>query len=137
MAGLKYSRQREAILAYLHSTKEHPTAEVIYEQVRKEYPRISLATVYRNLNLLASCGKVIKVNCGDGFEHFDGNTSQHYHFLCNECGRVLDLKVKDLDCMIDKAITNFDGIIHGHNTYFYGTCSDCQQSKIAENGGKK
>ena len=67
MAGLKYSRQREAILAYLHSTKEHPTAEVIYEQVRKEYPRISLATVYRNLNLLVSCGKVIKVNCGVRF----------------------------------------------------------------------
>ncbi|MBP3703814.1 MAG: transcriptional repressor [Lachnospiraceae bacterium] len=127
MAGLKYSRQREAILSFLHSTKEHPTAEAVYEYVKKEYPRISLGTVYRNLNLLVECGEVRKLNCGDGFEHFDGDTSPHYHFLCNECGHILDLEVKGLERMNTVAAENFDGTIQGHKTYFYGTCSKCKK----------
>ena len=72
MAGLKHSRQREAILDYLHSTKSHPTAEAVYWKVREEFPKISLGTVYRNLNLLANQGQVLRLQCGDGVEHFDG-----------------------------------------------------------------
>lgn len=69
MAGLKYSRQREAVLVYLRSTKSHPTAEQVYQKIREEFPKISLGTVYRNLNLLADCGEILRLNCGDGVEH--------------------------------------------------------------------
>ena len=60
MAGLKYSRQREAVLVYLRSTKSHPTAEQVYQKIREEFPKISLGTVYRNLNLLADCGEILR-----------------------------------------------------------------------------
>ena len=64
-ATLKYSRQRESIKEYLMSTKEHPTADMVYQHVREQYPKVSLGTVYRNLNLLAELGEVNKLTCGD------------------------------------------------------------------------
>ncbi len=126
MAGLKYSRQREAILSYLHSTKEHPTADVVYEHVGKQYPKISLGTVYRNLNLLTECGQAMKVTCDDGFDHFDGNPDPHYHFICSQCGRVLDLELDGLDQLDQMAAKNFGGTIEGHKAYFYGKCPNCK-----------
>ena len=84
----KYSRQREAIKQYLASTCEHPTADTVYMNIRGTYPNISLGTVYRNLNLLAEQGEIIKINCQDGSDRFDANVMPHYHFLCNECGKI-------------------------------------------------
>ena len=66
VAALKYSRQREAIKHYLASTKEHPTADTVYMHVKKEFPNISLGTVYRNLNLLTDIGEAIKISTPDG-----------------------------------------------------------------------
>ena len=86
----KHSRQREAIYNYLISTHEHPSAEVVYEFVRKEFPNISLGTVYRNLSFLVDNGQAVKVPCSDGTVHFDGNLMPHYHFQCTKCGRILD-----------------------------------------------
>lgn len=129
MAGVRYSRQREAILTYLLSTKEHPTAEVVFEHVREEYPRISLGTVYRNLNLLAEAGEVLKLDCGDGFEHFDGNPNPHYHFLCRECGKVLDLDLAPMKNIDKLAATSFDGQVEGHKVLFYGKCPACSKDK--------
>ena len=125
MAGLKFSRQREAVLVYLRSTKSHPTAEQIYRKVRQEFPKISLGTVYRNLNLLADHGEIIRLNCGDGVEHFDAMTEPHTHFICRHCGSVKDLEFfsdSDLDSQAD---VEFPGKIEGHEIYFYGTCEDC------------
>lgn len=79
MAAIKHSRQRDAILTFLISRKDHPTAEVVYENVRREFPKISLGTVYRNLTLLVDMGHAVKVPCDDGSVHFDGNVSPHYH----------------------------------------------------------
>ena len=94
MAALKYSRQRESIKHYLMTTKEHPTADTVYMHVKKEFPNISLGTVYRNLNLLTDIGEAIKISTPDGGDRFDGRIEPHNHFLCEECGRLLDL---DLD----------------------------------------
>lgn len=82
---IKYSRQREAISEFLMTRKDHPTAEVVYEEVRKQYPHISLGTVYRNLALLVELRQAIKFPAADGFEHFDGNPDPHYHFICDDC----------------------------------------------------
>ena len=89
--ALKYSRQRQVIFDFLMTRKDHPSAEVVYQNVRQEYPNISLGTVYRNLSLLADMGEIQRLRVGDGIDHFDADTSEHYHFVCSECGCVTDL----------------------------------------------
>ena len=88
---MKYSRQRELILKTLKENCIHPTAEQLYELIRREEPTVSLATVYRNLNLLAENGMVKKIEGLDGTAHFDHQTFDHYHFICTKCNRVFDI----------------------------------------------
>lgn len=125
MATIKFSRQREAIKSYLAQTKEHPTADTVYMNIRNTYPNISLGTVYRNLNLLAEQGEILKINCQDGSDRFDGNPEPHYHFLCTSCGRVLDLEMESIDHINVIANAAFNGKVEGHMTYFFGLCPDC------------
>lgn len=125
MPALKYSRQRESIKEYLMSTKEHPTADTVYLHVKKEFPNISLGTVYRNLNLLADIGEAVKISTLNGGDRFDGTTTPHYHFFCTECGAVLDLDMENIDTINQLAGKNFDGEIDSHNITFYGRCGDC------------
>ena len=128
MPAIKHSRQRDAILTFLRSRIDHPTADVVYTNVRTIFPNISLGTVYRNLSLLVELGEAIRVPCQDGSEHFDGNVSPHYHFQCTECGAVLDLmniSNNKFDLINDTASNGFDGTIEGHNLFFYGKCPVC------------
>ena len=94
---LKYSKQRESIKNFLVTRYDHPTAETVYLNIRKEFPNISLGTVYRNLNLLAEIGEIQKLSPGIGPDRFDGNPAPHYHFICRHCGCVMDLTVSGLD----------------------------------------
>ena len=125
MATLKYSRQREAIKEFLATRKDHPTADVVYQNIREIYPHISLGTVYRNLTLLSDIGEILRLHLSDGVDHFDADTSLHYHFICKECGRVIDLEMDSIDYINASAGRNFPGQIEGNVTYFYGTCKDC------------
>ena len=124
---MKYSKQREALLTLLRSTRSHPSADWLYENLRKEFPNISLGTVYRNLNLLTDIGEALKITTPDGADRFDGCVKPHNHFFCTECRRVLDLDLdmKEIEQMNKAAATNFDGIIESSNTIFYGKCGDC------------
>jgi len=120
---LKYSRQRESIKEYLMTRKDHPTADMVYMNVKKEFPNISLGTVYRNLTLLSDIGEILKLNMGDGADHFDAKITPHNHFICINCGNVIDLEI---DVEIDtSACKDFNGKIDGHVVYFYGKCSTC------------
>lgn len=123
--ALKYSRQREIIKDFLMTRKDHPTADMVYMNVRGSYPNISLGTVYRNLTLLADIGEIQRLRVGDGVDHFDADTSAHYHFVCNKCGSVIDLEMDSIDDIKEIAGMNFNGNIEGHITYFYGTCPEC------------
>ncbi|MCM1326852.1 MAG: transcriptional repressor [Bacteroidales bacterium] len=123
--ALKRSKQRDMIKAFLMERKDHPTADVVYMNVRKQYPNISLGTVYRNLTLLSDLGEIKRLRVGDGVDHFDADTSPHYHFVCTECGSVTDLDMPSIDSIVDIAGADFDGSITGHVTYFYGTCGNC------------
>lgn len=123
--NLKYSRQREAIKEFLMTRTDHPTADVVYSNVRKEFPNISLGTVYRNLTLLADIGEIQKLNMGDGADHFDAKIIPHYHFVCTQCGSVIDLDMEDLIQIDEDAGIHFSGRIDGHVTYFYGKCETC------------
>lgn len=128
MATVKYSRQREAIKNFLMSRKDHPTAEVVYAHVLKDFPNISLGTVYRNLSFLVENGQAIKVPCNDGSVHFDANVAPHYHFQCTECKAVIDLDFdgeKAAQNFCSAAAKNFTGEICGNITFFYGRCADC------------
>ena len=122
---LKYSKQRESIKNFLVTRYDHPTAETVYLNIRREFPNISLGTVYRNLNLLAEIGEIQKLSPGIGPDRFDGNPAPHYHFICRHCGCVMDLTVSGLDHINILAGQDFDGEIEGHITYFYGACPSC------------
>ena len=123
--NLKHSKQRDSIMEFLRERKDHPTADVVYMNVRKTFPNISLGTVYRNLTLLADIGEISRIRVGDGVDHFDADTSPHYHFICKECGSVIDLEMEDMTDINETANQNFSGLIEGHITYFYGKCGNC------------
>lgn len=131
---MKYSRQRAAILSFLQSRRDHPTAELVYSNVKEAFPNISLGTVYRNLNQLAEVGLIAKHSFGMlGTDHFDPNTSPHYHFVCSCCNAVIDLPIgADAFVAIDEAAAiDFDGLIQGHSLYFCGICKNCLDDKKA------
>ena len=126
--ALKYSRQRQVIYDFLMTRKDHPTAEMVYRNVRQEYPNISLGTVYRNLTLLADMGEIQRLRVGDGIDHYDAYTSKHYHFVCSKCGGVSDIEISSIEGILESARKNFDGEIQGHVTYFYGVCDKCRKT---------
>ena len=87
----KHFRTRDAILSCLRPTELHPSADGVYERGKQEIPDISLATVYRNLNLFKEQGLIQSLGTVNGVERFDGNTAPHVHYICTGCGRVVDL----------------------------------------------
>ncbi len=123
--NLKHSKQRDSIMDFLSTRKDHPTADTVYINVRQTFPNISLGTVYRNLTLLADIGEILRIRVGDGVDHFDFDTSPHYHFICSQCGGVSDLDMKNMDDLTEAAQQNFEGEVEGHVTYFYGRCPNC------------
>lgn len=129
----KYSRQRECIREFLSERYDHPTAETVYINVKKDFPNISLGTVYRNLSLLTEIGEIKKISTGIGPDRFDWNTSPHYHVLCTECGSVSDLKMENIDHINILAGNEFEGKIDGHITYFYGKCQKCLKKIMDKN----
>ncbi len=140
MKTLNYSKQRNAILDFLHTRTDHPTADVIYQNVRSVIPNISLGTVYRNLNQLADNGMILRLKGKNGAEHFDGNTQEHQHFICNECGAVEDIFLKDYDLLASvnaAAEEIFDGEIQGKDIYFFGVCSKCFKQEMKTDDRRK
>lgn len=121
--GQRRSKQRELILEELRGVTSHPTADELYEMVRKRMPNISLGTVYRNLELLASHGIILKIETG-GKNRFDGNATTHPHLRCTNCGRIEDLNLQitseDLDNDQSKGFS-----ITGCNVEYLGLCPDC------------
>lgn len=129
MQATKRSHQRETILKALKNTKSHPTASAVYETVRQEIPNISLGTVYRNLAMLSESGQILKLDLGTGSEHFDGDTSLHYHIVCTKCNRISDIfeHITTLDGFAQK---HFKGNISGHSLVFFGECENCLKSEL-------
>ena len=122
-----YSPKRQAILRVLKSTKAHPTVEWVCEQVRKEYPNISLATVYRNIAQLKEDGYAITVGTVDGHERLDGNASAHPHFICRKCGAVIDVSLAaDEENMCNMVNDRYGIRADRCDITLWGLCSDCQ-----------
>ncbi len=127
---MKYSRQREAIKTFLMSRTDHPTADVIYQNLRQEYPNISLGTVYRNLTLLVSLGEIQKIQSSDSSEHFDANTEPHLHICCSNCQKVEDIHGVSLPDLTQSIDTHYNGQITGYSIYFQGLCKECMEKQV-------
>ena len=127
------TRQLEAVFQALQGDPTHPFADEIYRRVRKKLPRISLATVYRNLQRLAEDGKIHTVLLGERVARYDPETSDHDHFICESCGRVIDLFL-ERDRQVDLTPLVSDGyIVTTHNLTVYGFCQVCAgQGETAE-----
>lgn len=122
---LRVTRQRQVLLDELCKLYTHPTADELYQIARKRLPRISLGTVYRNLELMAEHGMIQKLEVGGTQKRFDGNAAPHYHVRCLKCGRLDDLNLPldlDLDRQAGK-LTDFT--ILRHSLEFTGTCPAC------------
>ncbi len=143
MSGFKkYSRKREAVFEKLSGTTSHPTAEWLYEELKKEIPDLSLGTVYRNLSVFKDEGLIISVGVVNGQERFDANTCEHSHFVCLDCGGVFDIDAHIEPSFNDEIArrNNIDVLFRQLN--FYGKCKQCgsKQESTQENniidGGK-
>lgn len=122
---LKHSKQRDALLSLLQNVKNHPTAEWLHQELKKEFPNIGIATVYRNLNLLAEQGKIWRLECSVGSEHYDGNTRRHYHFICRSCSEITDIMLSDQLSLNELAEENNGLKVEEHSLFFYGLCKKC------------
>ena len=123
---IRLTTQRQIILEELSKVKTHPTASEVYDMVRKRLPRIGLGTVYRNLELMAENGMILKLEVGGTQKRFDATTEAHYHIRCSCCGKVDDIDIPVIDTLIDTAADNSSYQILGHHIEFTGICPDCQ-----------
>ena len=122
----KQFRKRNAILAYLRQTDEHPSAEMVYHYLKPEYPDLSLGTVYRNLSMFKAQGDIISLGAVNGVERFDGNTMPHVHFVCTGCDAVADLPQIEVPEVLNQEVTKqIGGRIDMCQLTFVGRCSRC------------
>ena len=124
---MRKSQAREVILEELTKLKTHPRGDELYDIVRQRLPRISLGTVYRNLDLLRRQGVVAELFCGD-FNRYDGDVSPHHHFFCRECRRLWDHKTDGLAGGIESVGGTTDFRVEGQYIVFYGLCRRCLAS---------
>lgn len=123
----RLTTQRQIILEELSKVKTHPTASELYDMVRKRLPRIGLGTVYRNLELMAESGMILKIEVGGTQKRFDATTDNHYHIRCSVCGKVDDIDVPVIDELVAQATTTSSYLILGHHVEFTGICRACQK----------
>ena len=120
------TKQREAILNILRKTRSHPTADQIYDEVRKDIFNISKGTVYRNLQVLEEDGIISVLNINGTQSRYEVKQEGHYHFRCEKCGRVFDLD-EPIDKELEERISRKTGFtVSHHQTEFRGLCKDCQ-----------
>jgi Fur family peroxide stress response transcriptional regulator len=124
----KHSKKRDAILDVIKSTKSHPGAQWVYDQLKPAIPDLSLGTVYRNISMFKEEGTLVSQGVVNGEERFDSTTLPHPHAVCTRCGRMDDLSGE----VQAKILTEFDIEIPGfaidkRHTVFYGLCRDCEK----------
>jgi len=124
---MRMTRQRKIILEELRKVNTHPSADEVYEIVRSRLPRISLGTVYRNLEILSELGEIQKLRLSGALKRFDWDTSKHYHIRCVQCNRVDDAPIAPLNQIEDELYESTVFEIIGHNLEFVGLCPECSK----------
>jgi len=131
--GFKVTPQRLAIYNVLAGTKAHPSAEMIFNQLQPYYPTMSLATVYKTIEILKEIGLVQVLNVGEDSFRYDANTDNHPHIRCMTCGRVDDLEDIDATDFINKIADKTAYRLTGQQFYFFGICPECQAAEKVAN----
>ena len=126
---MNFSKQREQILETLQENVVHPTAEYLYEILKEKNPKLSLATLYRNLNQLSDAGMIKKIEGLEPSAHYDHNVYTHYHFICDKCKRVYDIKDDVAPDVVEKAEIATGFLVTGHDIVFHGVCRRCMIRK--------
>ena len=128
-SGVRITPQRHAVLEYLLNSMVHPTADEIYKALEDKFPNMSVATVYNNLRVLREIGLVRELTYGDSSSRFDCDMSDHYHVICDSCGKIVDFHYPQLDEVEQLAqhVTNFD-VTH-HRMEIYGLCKECKDKE--------
>jgi len=129
LPNMRLTTQRQIILEELGKVTSHPTANEVYDMVRKRLPRIGLGTIYRNLELMAENGIILKLEVGGTQKRFDATIEAHYHIRCTSCGRVDDIDIEVQKNINELAAKSCNYNILGHNIEFSGICEDCSQKK--------
>lgn len=124
---MKYSRQRELILTTVRNNLIHPTADQVYSIIKKTMPNISLGTVYRNLNLLAENGDILKISLPNQSDRFDGTLIPHHHMICSKCGNVYDIQLNCFSGLKDKLFKEYDFSVNEFNLVINGICGKCNK----------
>ncbi|HEX6593047.1 MAG TPA: peroxide-responsive transcriptional repressor PerR [Bacillota bacterium] len=128
-SNVRITPQRHAVLEFLFNSEAHPTADEIYKALEGKFPNMSVATVYNNLRVLRENGLVRELTYGDSSSRFDSNMSDHYHVICEECGKITDFHYPPLDEVesLAEQVTGFD--VSHHRLEVYGQCKDCKEKK--------
>ncbi len=116
--------QKDAVARIVCSSCDHPTAESVYSRARAELPNISLGTVYRILKRLAKDGIIQEISVPDAPSRFDKTTCEHAHFICTECGSVMDIDV-DVHGVVNEARTNCAHSVDRAQINLIGVCEAC------------
>jgi len=129
---LRMTRQRRAILEAVRAARVHPTADEVYAKVRGALPRVSLGTVYRNLEELARRGLISKIEVGGTQRRYDGETVEHCHVRCLTCGHVEDAEVDGVDLQKAGASRIPGYVVVGCAVEVMGYCPRCVMAGHAE-----
>ena len=124
--------QRLAVMGALQSRRDHPTADLIYQEVRRQLPAISFNTVYKTLEILCQKGMVIKVNPLHAVARYDGATGHHAHLICRQCHRIIDLdwQASEIPALPAAGLHGFR--IEHPSLTFWGLCPGCQPGEPQE-----
>ncbi|MFH1874462.1 MAG: transcriptional repressor [Pseudomonadota bacterium] len=121
------TEQRQVIFEELAKLHTHPTADELYNIVKNRLPKISLGTVYRNLEFLAKTGEITKLELSGAQKRFDGKKHAHYHLRCQTCQKIFDLPLKQI-AELDSALGTIEGFeITSFRLEFNGLCPNCQK----------
>ncbi len=129
LPNMRLTPQRQIILEELGKVTSHPTANEVYDMVRKRLPRIGLGTVYRNLELMADNGIILKLEVGGTQKRFDATVKPHYHIRCSSCGKVNDIEIAVQEQINEVAEKASNYIILGHHIEFSGICKTCWEKR--------
>ncbi|EHM44011.1 transcriptional regulator, Fur family [Anaeroglobus geminatus F0357] len=126
--GYKVTPQRLAVYAVIEHNPAHPNAEAIYRELQPQYPSMSLATVYKTMEIFAKIGVVNVLQCGEDAHRYDYNTTPHAHIRCTECNQVADVHL-DQESLTEAAAEQTGYTVGTVGIAFTGICPACREKK--------
>ncbi|NDI36120.1 Fur family transcriptional regulator [Chengkuizengella sediminis] len=127
-SGVRMTPQRHAILTFMLNTDTHPSVDEIFKALGGQFPNMSVATIYNNLKVFLDAGLVRELTFGDGASRFDANVDEHYHAICDDCGKIVDFHSPPLYQIEEIASEKTGFIVKHHRMEVHGTCQQCSEA---------